>query len=279
MGELTLSNQRKKVLFLTYGFSVGGAEMLLLNLLNGLNRERIEPIVVTLAKDGELEKGISEGIRLIRYARRFKLDFKPVVDIVRLVRRESINAIFALDLFTYLFVRLAVLVNHSRLKVLVSLHTTKPRSIRDYFLTLAYSSMLDKRTILVTVCNAQARYWSQKYSIPVQRFITVYNGVDADHWTPRPPGFDRSSARMELGIEQNAFVILQVATFRPEKGHLNSIQALSILHRTTSMKPYLLFVGGGNIQMENRLRSVTTSFSLDKYVIFSGQHSDIRRFY
>jgi glycosyltransferase involved in cell wall biosynthesis len=274
-----VSDRRTKVLFLTYGFGLGGAEVLLVNVLNGLNRARIEPIVVTLAAGGELESRIDDGIKLIRYPRRFKLDFKPCLDIARLVRSEAIHSIFVLDLFTYLFAKLATLGRTRKMRVLVSVHTTTPKSIKEALLTQVYARMLHSRALLVSVCKAQARYLSQRYSIPLQRFLTVYNGVDTDHWMPRPPDFDRAAAREALGIEKDAAVILQVAAVRPEKAHHHSIEALSIIHSTTALRPYLLFVGGGSPVSEARLRSLARSRGVERHVLFCGQQADPRCFY
>jgi glycosyltransferase involved in cell wall biosynthesis len=74
-------------------------------------------------------------------------------------------------------------------------------------------------------------------------------------------------------------VIVQVAAFRPEKAHHHAIEALAIMHRTTSLKPFLLFVGGGDENSERDLRTLARNSSVERYVVFCGQHADVRSFY
>jgi glycosyltransferase involved in cell wall biosynthesis len=120
---------------------------------------------------------------------------------------------------------------------------------------------------------------SKRYAVPLRRFITVYNGVDTKHWISEYPQREREVARERLGIPADAHVILQVAVLRPEKGHQYSIEALAVLHRTTTLRPYLVFVGGGAMGVEDRLRDLARLMSVDGYAIFCGQHADVRPFY
>jgi glycosyltransferase involved in cell wall biosynthesis len=74
-------------------------------------------------------------------------------------------------------------------------------------------------------------------------------------------------------------VIVQVAAFRREKAHHDSIEALSILCASTSLRPYLLFVGGGRDAIINELRGFAKARSVEEQVRFCGVHPDVRHFY
>jgi len=128
-------------------------------------------------------------------------------------------------------------------------------------------------------CENQVTYLSKKYYIPLHQFTVIYNGVDLNRWTLMPVGFEQRQMRANYGIPVNADVIVQVARFRKEKSHEDSLRALAMLHKMSSRRPYLLFVGSGDASIEKRLRKLTLVYALQDFVVFCGHQSDVRSFY
>jgi glycosyltransferase involved in cell wall biosynthesis len=269
----------KNVIFVTEGFRVGGSESFLVNLLNELSRDRVNPIVFSLSETGDLEKKLHPSIAVRRILKRWRYDLTPAARIASLMKKEDIPSAFALGLYPFFYIRLASALAKKRPRVFISLHSTKPRSTKNHLQRICYTKLLRKDDILVGVCHSQAKYISEKYNIPFNRFRVIYNGVDPNHWTLPPDGFDRLRVRADLRIPEAADVIIQVAAFRVEKRHEDSLRALAIVHNESKRKPYLLFVGAGSREIEERCRRLADQIGISAHVIFCGQQSDVRPFY
>ena len=267
------------VLFLTYGFPVGGAETFFVNLVNNLDRTKIKPIVVSLGQSEALESKLKSGINIVKTPRRWRYDLSPASKLRELILANGVTTVVALDFFCAFYVSLAIRKIPTPMNVLVSLHMTKPRSFKDFANNFVYSRFLTGKEKLVTVCQAQAAYLSSLYKISRQQLQVIYNGVDVNYWTPVTNTEDRTSLRKMFSVPSDAQIVLQVAAFRREKKHEDSIQALKILHNQGASKTYLMLVGGGNLVIENRLKKLTADLQLGDYVQFCGSHADVREFY
>lgn len=272
--------EKNNILFLTYGFPVGGAETMLVNLLNGLDKSKIYPLIVTLNKGSELEKKLKGDFELIRIQRKFRFDLSPAKTISDILVKYDINKVFALDWFSAFFTNLALRRTKKKIKVFISLHSTKPKSLIEFIKNFIYVRFLHGDETLISVCNNQAKYLSSRYCIPLDRFITIYNGVDTNYWKPLQNQQTKDLLREKYGIPKDAFVIIQVARLHKEKRHEDSITALKIIHsRSDKYKPFLIFIGGGDIKRERYLKDLVNKYQLNNYVKFFGVQDDVRQFY
>lgn len=267
-----------EVLFLTYGMSVGGAETLLVSVLNALDRSRFVPVVVSLAGPAVLEAKLNPGTEVLHFSRRSRFDTHPAREIAALVHGRSIRTVLTLGIFSYLFLRPAFKTMPS-LRVLVSLHSTRPHSVKGYLRSLLQTRLLRRSDTLVSVCRNQADYLSRLYHIPRTQFTTVYNGVDTSHWTPAPSSFDRRTFREQLQMDADSPVILQVAQFRIEKRQEDAVRALAHLRETGFPLPYLVFVGGGEPELRERVKVTAERLRVIDRIRFCGQQSDVLPYY
>jgi glycosyltransferase involved in cell wall biosynthesis len=269
----------REIIFLTSDMPVGGGETLLVDLVNRFDRRRITPVVVSLAGVGESEKRLSPDVEIIHFPRRSRFDLVPAKEIGRLILERNVSAVFAKGSFCFFFAKLAMRKSPPSVQLFVSLHTTKPRSVKEYLVDLALWRMLTGNDSLLTVCASQARFLSRKYYIPERLFETVYNGVDLSHWTFPPANFARADQRANWGIPPEAFIIVHVAMFRGEKRQDDAIRALSFVHKRTEAKPYLLFVGDGDAAIMHSFHRLSSDLGMEKYVRFCGRQEDVRPFY
>lgn len=265
-------------LFITYGLDVGGAETILVKLLNHFHREKITPFLASLGKSGDLESTLSPDIELKKMPRRWRFDMNPERQIASLIQEKNIQTVFALDFFSFFFVHRATSLVRWPVHTIISLHATKPHRIKDYLMTMAYARLLKGDEILLTVCKAQANYLSRLYHINRSQFGTIYNGVDPEYWSPAPSSFDARTVRLPLGILPEAVVIVQVAVFRREKNQFDSVQALAELGKRFNRFPFLLFVGGGEQKMIDEVRILAERLHVAERVKFCGQQTDVRPF-
>lgn len=115
----------------------------------------------------------------------------------------------------------------------------------------------------VIVSHETANDVQRELGIDHARITVVRNGIDTDHF--RPDAQARSATRRQLGIPEDAPVLLTVGRLEYEKGFHIAIQALRVL-RTRFPTMRLLIVGDG--VYGPTLRRMATG--LDDAVIFAG---------
>ncbi|MFA6980577.1 MAG: glycosyltransferase family 4 protein [Ignavibacteriaceae bacterium] len=268
----------KNVLFITYGFSLGGAETFLINLLNGLDKSKIKPIVVSLGEGNELISRLNTDIAFYELKRRWKYDLAPAFKIARLIKQFEIEKVFAVSLFCYFFVYISRYLVKIPIKIFISLHSTKPRSIKDFVQNWIFFRLLGDEQ-LIAICEYQVTYLSKIYQLKKEKFKIIYNGVDPAHWTLMKSDFNREEFRKELDIQNDDLVIIQVAGFRKEKSHIDSIRALKLLHEKYNLKAYLIFNGDGDKKIIQMLKNMVLELEIKKYVKFCGKQMDVRPYY
>jgi len=262
---------------MTPGFPIGGAETFLINLLNRF-RSQINPTVISLGAGRDSLNKLDPSINVIELKRKRRYDLSVITKLKSIIKENDIDCAFIIGFFPFFFFRYAV-TRAKPIKVFLSLHSTKPRSLKGYIQGLIYSRLLNGEEKLITVCKNQATYLSKIYKISLSQFNTIYNGVDTNNYTLPPSGFNRKQFRESLQIPDDAYVIIQVATFRKEKKHKDSLRALRMVHTDYNLKPYLLFVGSGDIDIENKIRGFTQKYKLSEYVKFCGKQDDVRSYY
>ena len=271
------STHPRKVLFLTYGFSLGGAETLLVRLLNAINRDVIEPVVATLS-NGELQGALNPEISVYSLPRKSRFDLAPGKTLATLLNLERIDTVVALGLFASLFVRRARNEVDHDMRCFVWVHGTRPRTVKEFAQMMVYLRLLRAKDQIITLCHAQANYLGRLYGVPSTKFLTVHNGIDSAYWTLPPAPFQREHHWESWGMPSCAKVIVQVAMFRPEKRQGDAIRALGVLHRTTSLRPYLVLIGDGDPELIQQARDQVLHEGLDSHVVFTGKQADVRPF-
>lgn len=96
-------------------------------------------------------------------------------------------------------------------------------------------------------------------------------GVDANRFMPFSEQ-DKKEKRRELGIEENAFVMLYVAEFIPRKNHEFIIRALPKLIQTI---PEIKVVFAGKGILMDKMEALAEELKITSYIDFLGFRNDI----
>jgi glycosyltransferase involved in cell wall biosynthesis len=103
------------------------------------------------------------------------------------------------------------------------------------------------------------------------KIVVIANGVDVDRYGD---SIERDEVRAEIGLDPNAFVMVMVATFKKQKGHVYLIDAAAeVLPHHPEAR--ILLIGDGELrpEMERRVRSVHIADA----VRFLGSRHDVAR--
>src|SRR5207247_9658891 len=83
---------------------------------------------------------------------------------------------------------------------------------------------------LVFICEAQRRHWLRR-GVFSRRNELIYNGVDTEAFCESLSPEERRSLRSALGFSDDDFVIGISALLRPEKNHVQLVEAVATLRK------------------------------------------------
>ena len=260
-----------KLAFVTGSLVHGGAERHTITLANRL-AERGHECHAAYVKNDPSQLSRLTGARSIEclHARRY-LDLQALEKLSGILVDRRPAVILAANQYALLYAALARRRAGIDAPIAVTFHTTVPAHAKEWLQMLYYRPFFWGADCLVFVCDAQRRYWNAR-RLASRRDEVIYNGVDLEHWSPRPAA-ERAMIRRVLALEEGDFVVGMCAVLRPEKNHLQLLEALARL-RARGVPARALLVGDGpeRARIEARARAL----GLAAAVQITGYQQDVR---
>jgi glycosyltransferase involved in cell wall biosynthesis len=115
--------------------------------------------------------------------------------------------------------------------------------------------------------------WNRIPAVPHHKATLVGNGIDFAAITGKVGDGAREKIRHEFGISDDAFVIVNVARFEPQKGHSFLLHTLKQLIAQVDREVHTLLVGIGVDQ--DKVEAEVESLGLKDVVHFTGYRQDV----
>lgn len=243
-----------RVALVITGLSTGGAEMMLLKLLERIDRRRFELHVFSLTTMGELGERIAAlGIPVEALGMRPGLPqpwkFWRLVTRLRYLRPDLVHTwMYHADLLGGLAARCMGIrrvvwgIRNSTLDPVATKWSTRA-VVRLCGLLSAWvpARILSCSTVAVQV-HARLGY-------DLSKMIVIPNGFDLSSF--RPDADARASVRAELGVGPDTPLVGVVGRFDPQKNHLGFVRAASLLRQRVPMVHFVL--AGARIDTQNEV--------------------------
>jgi glycosyltransferase involved in cell wall biosynthesis len=263
-------SKRIKILHVIESSGPGGAETVLLNIVNNLDKSTYHSIVVLL-RIGWLYQKLKEGgipTILLSSVRSYDLGFlfrlwlnikKHGVDLIH-SHLPDVNLYSCLAGFT------------AGVPIVTTYHgkVTKPQKKIDPD-NLKYSLIRRLSTKIVTVSNWLKNDLVQTALFPPGKLKTIYNGVD---WKRFDLPFDSVTKKRELKIDLDEKVVGMVANLRPVKGYEYFVRAAAIIAKSIP-KVRFLIIGEEEDKLKKRVTREADALGLTDKVIFLGFREDV----
>lgn len=261
---------------------VGGTEKHLAAVLPALARRGKNVSVCALLDDGPLRSTLEAGgVRvfgpLVGSSRNRNVADKAirgaliVLRLFVLLRRRKPTIVHFFLPFSYLVGAPVAMVAGISYKVM------SRRSLNNYQRGHSISAFIERRlhskmdAVLANSISVLRQLRKLEF-VPAGRLALIYNGIDFSSCCPNVK--EREKVRSELGLENDALVLIVVANLIPYKGHADLIDAL---HLSAARLPsgWRLLVAGRDDVHGVELRSRVVERGLQSNVIFLGARSDI----
>ena len=261
-------------MFVTGSLVHGGAERHSITLLNRLAERGHECHAVYVKNDpSQLDRiHLRTGgtVRCLHAARYF--DVNALADFARHIARIKPSIIVAANGYALMYATLARLWSRSPAPVVATFHTTRLFGAKEHVKMLVERLFFWHARCSVFVCESQKRYWLRR-GVGSRENTLIYNGVDIGHFRNSPSSETRRALRQECGFGETDYVIGISAVLRPEKNHVQLVDALAALHGK-GIPARLLAIGDGPTRaaVEARARQL----GLEADVRITGLQQDVR---
>jgi glycosyltransferase involved in cell wall biosynthesis len=257
-----------RILQLIDGLKVGGAEVLLRDLVRGLRGAGYQ-VSVGYSSSGPIQESISAmGISLTRLPRLMRVDPLLLLGICRLIRRERPQIVhthlFKSDFHGRLAARLC------RVPVIVSTAHNVDAWARRCPLGYLYGLTARLADQVIAVSDEVRDYQIQYTKTAPAKIVTINNGVDVRAFENQIE--NGRVVRKELGLSESVPVIGIIGRLERQKDHNTFLEAAARIKRSLPEGRFLI-VGDGSLREE--LVSRARALDLLPAVLFCGIRNDI----
>ena len=264
-------NNKINVLQLVEGFSLGGAEKKLKELVKFMDRKKFNTVVCSLGLGdtikGEFEKLQDLGIEVMEIPRKVRVDFGLLYKITKLIKEKNIDVVMTTLFYADVIGPLAGKLGKA--KAVFSWETISApwwlykRRLWPYQFAIRYCKKV------VSVSNATARFLIDERGVPEEKVMVIPYGVNLDKYNTNDDGIEK---RKSIGLTKGDLVVGMVGRLVPQKAHLYLIQAAEAVVKTF---PDVKFVLVGDGELHEELGEKTKELGVDKNFIFLGFRNDV----
>lgn len=265
-----------RAIFVTGSLAHGGAERHAITLINRLEERGHDCHAVYVKSGGEQlnrirlrDGGTVRCLDAVRY-----FDRRALADFAGHISRVRPSVIVAANAYALMYASLALRLSRLRVPVIVTFHSAVPLDAKEWLQMMVYRPFFWMSDCVVFVCEKQRRYWLHR-GVVARRNEVIYNGVDTDEFFDKWSAGQRAAVRGALGFSDSDYVIGLSAVLRPEKNHLQLVEAVAILRRR-GVPARALMIGDGPMRaaVEARARDL----EVGNEIVITGFQQDVRPF-
>lgn len=261
-------------MLVTGSLAHGGAERHSITLLNRLAERGHQCHAVYVKQSADQLERIrpraASSLRSLQAAR--YLDRRALFAFAAHLRATAPSVIVAANSYALMYCSLARCLARLRAPLVVTYHSTRLLGAKEQLQMIAYRPLFWSADCLVFVCEAQKRHWLRR-AVCARRNEVIYNGVDTDEFRDRGGDALRAATRRALGFRESDYVIGISALLRPEKNHLQLVDALARL-RGAGIPARALMIGDGEMRSAVEARACALGVGGD--VVITGLQRDVR---
>jgi len=268
-----------KVIHIINDLSIGGAETMLYKLLAETDRDRFEPIVISLIDRGALRQRIEElGIAV--HTTRMEPGLPSPLGLwrlVRLMRQLKPDLVLGWMYHSCLAAQLANFFLPRRVPVLWSIHYSITSLASEKKLTavvIRVCALLSRLAAHLIFVSRASQAQHRRLGYRLDDSCVIPNGINVEEFVSS--GGSRSSVRSELGLSDDALLIGLVGRYHPVKDHANFLKAAALISKEYPATNFLL-VGRGVDQDNPVLRRLIQALGLAREAHLLGERSDMPR--
>jgi glycosyltransferase involved in cell wall biosynthesis len=236
--------KKYKVLEVIRQGKVGGGESHVLSLVQGLDKERFEPIVMTFVP-GQMTKELENmGVKCYIIDAKRSFDFRVFHQISDILKKEEIDIIHAHG--TRAVSNLIIPSFLHRIPMIYTVHGWSFHAGQNFVIS-KLRKWIEKifcRYCERVICVSHSNRMTGVYSFHLRNAVVIENGIDLARFNPGNP--EIKDVRRELNIPGSVYVVGFMARMCFQKDPITFLKAIEIAHNEEP-KIRGLLVGDGEL--------------------------------
>jgi len=257
-----------KIIYLITGLKTGGTEIILYKLLKRLDKEKFEPLVISITPIGEIgEKIKKEGFKVLSLNSKFKFDPLIIFRLISILKKEKPKI-----LHTFLFHAnfLGEIIGKiCKVPIIISSIRSEKFGGKLREKLLKYTKVFSD--IIVAVSHKVAEEMIRKKIVSKDKVKVIYNGVDLKEFSFQNKDA-RKKIREELGINEKQPLLISVGRLVKAKGYPFLIKAMYQLKEKYS-DLILIILGEG--EDRKKIEDQIKNLKLENNVILLGNKNNV----
>ncbi len=255
-----------KILYLITGLNAGGAEMIVKDLMNGLNKSGFECLVVSISPMGLVEEMIKrDGGKVLSLNARFK--YNPLIfwRLFKILKKENPDILhthlFHADILGRIIGKIAGVP-----KVITTIHNINIGGSFREFLMKITRNISDYNIAVASVVLENA----EKKKMINEKSSVIYNGINLKNFSFK----DKKDARKELNLPEDKDIFISVGSLTEQKGYTYLIEAISVCTKENSAQNMQFIVLGDGPERE-KLEEKIKEKQLGERVVLKGNVENV----
>jgi L-malate glycosyltransferase len=264
-----------RVLFVTPSLACGGAERQAVTLMYRLTERGHECYCAYVrnqdpSQSTEVRARLGERVQGLNAARYF--DPRALRCLTDRIREIRPDAVFAANPYALMYASLALRLARLRAPLVVAYHSTRSLGAKERLQMSFYRPLFWAADCAIFVSEKQRQY-SVRRAVFARRNEVVHNGVDARQFRNHLSAEQRAAVRRACGFSEQDYLIAIVALLRPEKNHVQLVDAVAALRRM-GIPACALMIGDGETRaaIEARARAL----GVERAIVITGFRPEVR---
>jgi glycosyltransferase involved in cell wall biosynthesis len=264
-----------RVLFVTPSLAYGGAERHAVTLMCRL-AERGHECHAAYVKDLEPNQSVEVRARLgdrvscLDASRYF--DRRALAALAARVAQIRPDAVVAANPYALMYASLALRRARMRTPLVVTYHSTRILGAKERLKMIFYLPFFWSADCAIFVAEKQKQH-SLRRAVFARHNQVIHNGVDTTRFSNHFSAVQRAAVRRALGFSEQDYLIVIVALLRPEKNHLQLVDAVAAL-RKRGIAACALMVGDGETRAAVEARA--RARGVERAVVITGFRPEVR---
>jgi len=262
------NNSKKKLLFVISSLVGAGAERVLVDIINHLDRNKYDIMLLIFEKIMDLQKYLHSSVKIVCLEKRSRWDFFKLILKLRLIIRDYKPVVVISHLhYTNIVTGLASMLLKRKFRLILCEHSYPRKyllevrlgNVKKWLMKITYK----KADRIVTVSKSIKRVLEEDFNIQPINIISIYNPIPLE--TIR----DKSQKEVEHIFlkDKNAQIIISAGRLEEEKRLDRLLRAFALM-KTKKNSARLIILGKGNLHKE--LEVLSSNLNIDKCVDFVG---------
>lgn len=260
-----------RLCFVTGSLAHGGAERQTLALAERLGARGHDCELVHVKGEAALAaQGPAVTLKSLE-ARRY-LDLRALGALARKLASLKPQVLVAVNGYALMYAWAALRGARLGAPLVATFHSTRLLGVKQELQMALYRLFFWSAACTVFVCERQRRHWRRR-GVFSRRNEVIYNGVDTEAWCDVRSEAERARVRAAFGFGMNDYVIGMSALLRPEKNHLQMVEAVALL-RDLGIPARALMIGDG--EMRGAVQARARALGVAAHVAITGLQHDVR---